>query len=497
MLTNKKQWRIGIIGIYHESNTFIDQRTSMANFAEGHLFFGDAILAEYEKAFHEIGGMVEVLRQHPVDIVPIMYAEATPGGIIDLPTAEQLMHKLRVAVQETEILDGLLVSPHGAAVSENSDDFDGMWLTMIRELLPDIPIIGTLDPHANVSEKMVEVTDALIAYKTNPHIDQRAVGKQAAVLMIDTLAEKIKPVQRLLSSNVAISIEQQYTAASPCLELYHLAEELSRKAGVLSVSINLGFPYADVPDMASSFIVVTDNDEPLADKILKELQDYFVKNHRDFSGKKTSVGEAMEKIEGLDKPVLLLDMGDNVGGGSPGDGTFLLHALESKRSWKSFICICDPEVVKQIIERSMWDHISVIVGGKSDDKHGDPLTSMVKLISIVDGKFTESEARHGGQVRYDMGKTAIVETPNGTTIMITSLRTVPFSLQQLLHFKLEPAAFDVIVAKGVQAPIAAYGPVCPSMIRVNTPGVTTADINRLTYEKRKKPLFPFEEINQL
>ena len=330
MSTNKKQWRIGIIGIYHESNTFIDQRTSMANFAEGHLFFGDSILAEYEKAFHEIGGMVEVLRQHPVDIVPIMYAEATPGGIIDLPTAEQLMHKLRVAVQETEALDGLLVSPHGAAVSENSDDFDGMWLTMIRELLPDIPIIGTLDPHANVSERMVEVTDGLIAYKTNPHIDQRAVGKQAAALMIDTLTEKIKPIQRLLSSNVAISIEQQYTAASPCLELYQLAEELSKKAGVLSVSIILGFPYADVPDMASSFIVVTDNDQPLADKVLKELEDYFEKNHRDFNGKKTSVDEAMEKIEGLEKPVLLLDMGDNVGGGSPGDSTFLLHALESE-----------------------------------------------------------------------------------------------------------------------------------------------------------------------
>ena len=121
---------------------------------------------------------------------------------------------------------------------------------------------------------------------------------------------------------------------------------------------------------------------------------------------------------------------------------------------------------------------------------------MVKLISIVDGKFTENEARHGGQVRFDMGETAIVETPNGTTIMITSLRTVPFSLQQLLHYDLKPSTFDVIVAKGVQAPIAAYGPVCPSMIRVNTPGVTTADMKQLSYKKRKKPLFPFEELNQ-
>jgi microcystin degradation protein MlrC len=139
MSTNKKRWRIGILGIYHESITFINQKTSMDNFAEGHLFFSDAILSEYEEAFHEIGGMIEILRQHPVDIVPLIYAEATPGGIIDLPAAEELMNKLKTAVKETDVLDGLLVTPHGAAVSENSDDFDGVWLRMIRELLPDIP----------------------------------------------------------------------------------------------------------------------------------------------------------------------------------------------------------------------------------------------------------------------------------------------------------------------------------------------------------------------
>jgi microcystin degradation protein MlrC len=259
----------------------------------------------------------------------------------------------------------------------------------------------------------------------------------------------------------------------------------------------LGFPYADVPDMASSFLVVTDNDAILADRLLKELADYLVRNHQKFNGKKTSIGEALEKIEGLDKPVLLLDMGDNVGGGSPGDSTFLLHALESNANWNSFVCICDREVVKQINDCSTWDHISATIGGKSDDHHGSPFNAMVKLISIVDGKFTESEARHGGQVHYDKGKTAIVKTPNGTTIMITSLRTVPFSLQQLLHFNLDPSTFDVIVAKGVQAPIAAYGPVCRSMIRVNTPGVTTADMNQLIYSKRKKPLFPFEEIDSI
>jgi len=118
----------------------------------------------------------------------------------------------------------------------------------------------------------------------------------------------------------------------------------------------------------------------------------------------------------------------------------------------------------------------------------------VRVKALVDGKFTEREVRHGGQMSFDMGPTAIVETPNQTTIMLTSRRTVPFSSQQLLHYQIIPSDFDIVVAKGVQAPVAAYGPVCPSVIRVNTAGVTTADMRQLKYEKRRKPLFPFEAI---
>jgi microcystin degradation protein MlrC len=118
-----------------------------------------------------------------------------------------------------------------------------------------------------------------------------------------------------------------------------------------------------------------------------------------------------------------------------------------------------------------------------------------KLKTLVDGRFEEKEPRHGGQVSFNMGKTAIVETTKGNTIMLTSLRIVPFSLQQLLAFGLDPKDFEVIVAKGVHAPLAAYMPVCKDLIRVNTPGITRADIQTLQYTNRRKPLYPFESIN--
>ena len=497
MLKTRQPWRIGIIGIYHESNTFIDQLTTQTHFERGHLFFGKDIIREYEDAHHEIGGMIKILREHPVEIIPLMYAEATPGGIISKETGEHLVKTMREVLDHVGVFDGLMVVPHGAAVSEDEDDFDGYWLSELRSLYPHIPIVGTLDPHANVSERMVAVTDALIAYKTNPHVDQRSRGSDAAALLLRILNREVRPLQKLLASKVVISIEQQYTGSEPCLGLYQKAELLERKHAGVSISILLGFPYADVLDMGTSFLVITNEDEPLANVVLQSLEDFMIKNHRRFSGAKTSISQALEQMVSLPKPVLLLDMGDNVGGGSPGDSTFLLDALEKTPNCKSFICIKDPQAVKTLSALEPGDRTTLTIGGKSDNMHGFPFSAEVQLRSIVNGTFKETEPRHGGQVHFDMGKSAIVQTANSTTIMLTTLRIVPFSLQQLLQFGIQPESFDAIVAKGVQAPIAAYAPVCPSLIRVNTKGVTTADMKQLQYQKRRRPLFPFEPIESL
>jgi len=290
----------------------------------------------------------------------------------------------------------------------------------------------------------------------------------------------------------AISIEQQNTSHEPCLGLYRLAEKFSKRAGVLSISILLGYPYADVHDMGSSSLVVTDNNPQLAHDILQELDQFLQANHQSFSGKKISIDKALRSIDKSASPVLLLDMGDNIGGGSPGDGTLLLDALEAVGKWKYFVCINDPEVVNTLQKCTPGQLIGVRLGAKVDDQHGAPVDLTVRLRTIADGKFSETEPRHGGQVHFDMGTMAIVETARGSTIMITSRRTVPFSLQQLLGFQIYPSDYDIIVAKGVNAPIAAYASVCTTIIQVDTPGVTTANMKKLAYRNRRVPLYPFE-----
>lgn len=481
--------KVAIVGIYHESNTFLPKPTTLDDFKNGHLLKGDSIIEEYEKAHHELGGIIEVLKENDIEIIPLIYAEATPGGVITADTYDYLLNEVISSVQNVLPVDGIMVVPHGAGVSQKYRDMDGHWLSELRKLVGnDIPIIGTLDPHANVSQLMVNATNALVAYKTNPHVDQRAVGKEAAKIMVDTLAKRIIPKQVIRQFPLAISIEQQYTSAEPCKSLYQYVHNFLKEDGVISVSVILGFPYADVAEMGSAVIIVADSEEK-ANRIALNVEEYVLNRKHDFVGDKKSVEEVLAEIPQHEKPILMLDMGDNIGGGSPGNSLVLLKGLEELGNTRSFVAIYDPEAVKICAANSLGSTFQLTINGD-----GDTYETEVTLVNIVSGKFTESTPRHGGQVNYDMGKTAVVKTKNKSTIMLTSLRIPPFSLQQLLSAGVEPLMQDVIVAKGVNAPIAAYGPVCGSIVQVNTPGYTQADMTLFEHKYRRKPLFPFENI---
>lgn len=484
-------FRVALLGIYHESNTFVDAPTTLKDFKKGHYLEGEAIYHEYVGAHHEIGGMLQVMDEEEIEVLTLFYAEATPGGIITAETYNTLLTEMMGALDKALPVDGCLVVPHGAAVSQSEPDMDGHWLKLLREKLGDaVPVIGTLDPHANVSKLMAKSTNALVSYKTNPHIDQRQVGMEAARLMVKTLKKEIRPVQLLLQLPVAISIEQQYTAKEPCKNLYDKARQLVTSKDILSVSINLGFSYADVHEMGSSLIVIADDNIIAAKDVCNELASHIINNQHDFIGDKTSIDSAISLVSASEKPVLMLDMGDNVGGGSTGNSTVLLEAFEKKGGFKIFICIHDPGAVKQASGYSEGDKFNLLITG-----HTGPVQYyQVQLLEYGNGKFTETNPRHGGQVNFDMGKIAIVSTGNGSVIMFTSLRVSPFSAKQLTSFNIEPADFDVVIAKGVNAPIAAYAPFCPAIIQVNTPGVTQADMTLFKYKNRRKPLFPFETV---
>ncbi len=484
--------RVGIVALLQESNTFLHAPTTLEHFRQDVLLRGDEV-RRLENSHHEIAGFFSGLKREGIDAVPIFAARAMPFGVITAEAFSTLLSLLFAEVERAGPLDGLLVAPHGATVSAAFPDADGAWLTQLRQRVgPQLPIVGTLDPHANLSPAMVAACQALTAYRTNPHLDQKARGEEAATLLARTLRGEIQPTQAGCFPPLAINIECQRTAEPPCLPLYEYVAGVRARPGVLAVSVLLGFPYADVAEMGSSILVVTDDDRGLAQQYANEIGVEMWRRREDFVGRLLSIDDALAQVATLPGPLCLLDMGDNVGGGSPGDGTLLAHALHQHQPGPAFVCLCDPEAVRQAEQAGVGATVPLRVGGKSDDRHGPPLEATFTVLDIRDGLFEEPQPRHGGFRHFDQGRTAVVRTATRLTLMLTSRRMVPFSLCQLTGLGVDPTAFHVLVAKGVQAPVAAYEPICKHLLRVNTPGVTTADLTQLPFHQRRRPMFPFE-----
>ncbi len=151
--------KVALMGIVHESNTFVEELTELEQFKSGHWLFGEDIRKEYRSAYHEIGGMLEAMETAGIEVIPVMYAEATPAGKLSANCFNVLVENLLTELDEVLPVDGCLVVPHGAGVAEGMDDMDGYWLSLIREKLgPEVTVIGTIDPHANLSKKMRDST---------------------------------------------------------------------------------------------------------------------------------------------------------------------------------------------------------------------------------------------------------------------------------------------------------------------------------------------------
>jgi microcystin degradation protein MlrC len=484
--------RVGILSFQHESNTFAPLSTDLGQFTVKE---GRDLVHRWGSSHSEVAGFLEGLETEDLEAVPLFMATATPSGTVTAHAFGQIVDSIQEALETGPVLDGLLLAPHGAGVSEREPDMDGFWLQRVRQIVgQDLPMISTLDLHANVSPRMIDACDATIAYRTNPHLDTFERGLEAATLIARTLRGEVRPVQAGSFPPVSINILNQGTSEPPCSTLAGVVDGVRRHDGVLSAGVCLGFHFADVAEMGTSFNVVTDEDGELAQGLADELAGYLIEHRHDFDPTHIYAPEAVEQATRMKGPVCLLDTGDNVGGGSAGDGTVIAREVASRGGPLTFVCLYEPEGVARLQGVGPGGRAHLMLGGKRDDLHGPPLELDVTVRSHHDGRFTEAEVRHGGKTNFDMGHTVVVDSDVGLTLQLTSKRIVPFSLNQLLSCDIDPASFQIIVAKGVHAPAAAYEPVCSKLIRVTTPGATTPDMSKLRFERVRRPLYPLDEL---
>lgn len=476
--------RIGVAGFLHESNTFLGVPTPYENFVAASLTRGPALVERWRGAHHELGGFLDGLAAEEIEIVPLLATFAVPSGTISAGAYERIAGELLADLAAARPLDGLLLALHGATVSQEFPDADGELLRRVRTFTgPDLPIVTTLDLHANVSSQMIGLATATIAYRSNPHLDQRERGREAAALLLRTIRGEVYPVQALETPPMLIQISKQHTAAEPASLLYQDLAHVLTWPRILSASVTMGFYYADVAEMGAAFFAVADGDPALARKAARYLADRAWQRREALTGTLPSPAEAVAAaIASPRAPIVLMDVGDNVGAGSPADSTVLFDEVLRQNGRDALVILYAPEAAAACLAQGPGRRIQL--------EKPVAIEGIVRTLS--DGHFEEREVRHGGWGVCDQGLTAVVETEQGHSVVFTSLRMAPMSLQQILSLGIQPQRKKILIVKGVVAPRAAYEPVAAEVVLVDTPGVTSDNPRHFVYQHRRRPLYPLE-----
>jgi len=483
--------RIAIAGFMHESNTFAPLATDRAAFVAQSLTEGADLLDEWRQGHHEVGGFIEAATVEGFEPVPLLMAWATPSGPVTDAVFDEITARLGELLREARP-DGLLLALHGAMVAQSHLDADGEVLARLRRAVgPELPIAVTLDLHGNLSQRLIDNCDLAVAYRTNPHVDQRECGRRAASLLVRRLRGEIRPCQALAKPPLLVNIMAHDTSRPPLRPFMEAARALEQQPGILAASLLPGFAYADVPQMGPSIVIVSDGDADLARCSADRLAEDLWQARQQFTIPLPDAATAVAQALRTDKrPVVLVDTGDNVGGGSAGDGTTILRELLHQSATDSVVCLYAPEEVRQCAAAGVDGEVSLVVGGKVDRLHGDPLPLTGRVRLLHDGTYIEPEVRHGGKRVNHMGASALVELPGRNWLVLNSLRHPPFSLGQLTCLGLRPHEQRILVVKAAIAYKAAYAPLAGTIIEVDTPGLTAVNPERFAYRHIRRPLYP-------
>jgi microcystin degradation protein MlrC len=489
--------RIATAGFQHESNTFSTVPATLERFRRAGMLEGDAIRREYESSQSTLAGFFAAAAEDPdVTLVPLFFARLTPMGAITHDAITTIMDRAVGAIRAAGPWDAVLLPQHGAAVSETYPDADGEFVRRVREAVgPDVPIGLALDMHANVSRRMVENADITTVYQTTPHLDAYEQALLCARLTIRMARGEIRPVTALATPPLLVNILNQGTSDRPMSDLLAVAEGERRRPGVLSVSVVEGYPYADVAEMGMSFIAVTDGDQALAEEIAGRLAEAAWAMRAALNMGGTPIEEALRRADAATEgPVVLFDVGDNVGGGSPGDSTILLHTARRLGIRGVLQALADAGAVRACREAGVGGRVSLAAGGKTDDRHGAPFPIAGTVTALSDGRYEETGPTHAGFRFYDDGPSAAVRTDDGFEIVIITNPGGTMSLQQFRTLGIEPQAARILIAKGVHSPRPAVEPIAREMIWVATPGVTSADLTTFAYRHRRAPIYPLDPL---
>lgn len=496
--TNRPVMRIAVGGISHETSTFSRIPTTRADFENGFgLYFGQEIIARFQGANICTGGFIDASQTLGFEVIPLLWGFAYPSGLIVSEDYESLKQDFLQRLQDCEAqggpVDGVLLDLHGAMVVEGIDDGDGDFIAAVREYLgPHRPIVVTLDLHGNHTAKRVAAATAIVGFDTYPHVDMAERGREAANLIVRTIRDEIHPVMALRQLPMFWHTPTQVTAHPPMNEAMGWVHDMEQRPGILAITLATGFPWADVPDVGTSVIVVSDGDLPLAQATADQLGDRIWDQRERWYVPPKSVLQGIKEGQALGRfPIVLADHADNTGGGAPGDSTEILRTLIELGLHDSVVLyIVDPDVAQLAHQAGVGAVLDVEVGGKSDPVQGPPVKMRATVRAISDGDFTYDGPMYAG-LTGNMGCSAWLEQ-DGISVVVVTACEQPLGPAFAKSLGIDCPSLKYIAVKSSAHFRASFERFAGSIINVDAAAIHTHDFRRLKYHRRTRPVFPIE-----
>lgn len=476
----------------HETNTFSVVPTDRAAFERAGLRRGNEIPAALRDTATSFAGFIDGAEANGVILLPALAVWATPSGMVDDEVLAELVDSIIEAIACSRP-HGIALALHGAMVTRAHEDADAWILERVREAVGDsTPIVATLDLHANISPRMVELADILVGYDTYPHVDQRERAREAFDLLMRLCRGEIRPVSYLLKPPMMPTSQNMPTGRDPMHRIIERANELESRRGVLNVTVAGGFPPADTEETGFSVLVTTDGDARLAREIAQEVASTAWERRSQFLGGVISWEEAAEILHSSTRsPTVLVDIADNPWTGGPGDSAELVRFLLSQGISNACVAsVCDPEAVARCLEAGPGATIDLEIGGHTDHLHGAPLAITGEVRSLSTGRYVNAGPMHAG-IEVHLGPTAVVRT-GGVEVLLTTYAETPIDLNVFRSQGIEPTERQVIGLKGKGHFRAAFEPIAAQVILVEGPGITGSDLSRLSFQRVRRPIWPLD-----
>jgi microcystin degradation protein MlrC len=500
--------RVAIGGISHETNTFSSIQTNLALFQRRTLLRGQALIDGSRGVSSTLGGMVDAALALGWDLVPTLFASATPSGRIRRGAFESLANELvngigcaRKGWGDGRPLDGVLLSLHGAMVAEAIEDADGEILRRVRrEVGPDVPVVVVIDFHANLTPVMARHADVILAYETYPHLDTYARGVDAVTLLQRLLRQEFRPVSALRQVPMLTPLPAQSTEGPTAMrDLTHMARDLRRTPGIAAITLTPGFPYSDIRDAGLSVLVTAEENAELAERVADEIACACWARRADFQPGLLSVESAVEAAIRSDRgPVVLADVSDNPGAGGSGDGTAILAELIRTRAAGAVVAaIADGETVARAMAIGVGGRDTFRLGGKVDRLHGPTLAVNARVRWAGDCRFTNSGPMGTGAMTR-LGQAVVLEVRSDgeepIDVIVCENRTQVLDPAVFRAVGIEPRERRILVVKSSVHYRAAFEPIAARVIDVDGPGLSSPDLSRFDYRRVRRPIWPLDRV---